>query len=61
MLSTNTTHTAYHAPVFEPTVDELAVLKSSNWEKGFRWRMLLMRMSPSACWSVAWWWSATAT
>ncbi|MDR0260319.1 MAG: hypothetical protein LBI76_10985 [Comamonas sp.] len=27
MLSTNTTHTAYHAPVFEPTVDELAALK----------------------------------
>ncbi|QMV74544.1 hypothetical protein HS961_17835 [Comamonas piscis] len=27
MLSSNTTHTTYHAPVFEPTVDELAVLK----------------------------------
>ncbi|PWB18543.1 MULTISPECIES: hypothetical protein [Comamonas] len=29
MLSTNAahTHTAYHAPVYEPTVDELAVLK----------------------------------
>ena len=29
MLSTNAahTHTTYHAPVFEPTVDALAVLK----------------------------------
>ena len=29
MLSTNAahTHTTYHAPVYEPTVDELAVLK----------------------------------
>lgn len=29
MLSTNAahTHTTYHAPMYEPTVDELAVLK----------------------------------